>query len=101
MTIRMISAAEWDKAMQLDPQNPLYLNGYSPGGVAARLGMSRAGIHYAIRRGDLDATYVTATGGKEKIVGKLDEPVKGLRAIIITEESVNRFKRLRSVRRTG
>lgn len=52
--------------------------GYSPGYVGAVLGISRAGVHNAIKRGRLDAHRVLDDSGK-------------LLAIIVTKESIDRY----------
>lgn len=38
-------------------------NGYSPGGAAVELGISRQAVHKAIRRGTLDAFHIPQLGG--------------------------------------
>lgn len=44
--------------MNSDSDESAEYNGYSPGGAAEKLGMSRPGIMHAIKRGDLDAIRV-------------------------------------------
>jgi hypothetical protein len=39
-------------------------NGYSPGGAAAELGVTRAAVHRAIERGYLDAMRMQVPGGQ-------------------------------------
>jgi hypothetical protein len=58
------------------------VNGPSPGGAAAELGVSRQAVHRAIDRGTLDAWYVAAPGesGADKFY------------IFVTEESIKRYK---------
>src|SRR5579885_3910125 len=59
------------------------VTGFSPGGLAAELGMSRQAVHAAIDRGSLDAWYVSETG----------EGHDSRRYIYVTVDSVERYKK--------
>lgn len=84
--IRKIPVAQWSKLTEAALGKPAWkqLNGPSPGGVAAILGISRQAVHKAVHRGDLDAVIVT-DGGK-------------LRMFMITEDSIEAFKAKRERR---
>lgn len=59
MAVRNIQRKAWQRA--IDAEDPTVTNlsrGFSPGGAAARLGISRQAVHYAIQRGTLDALAV-------------------------------------------
>lgn len=56
MTVTTLSYDEWTKRLTDETDSPGDLpNGWSPGGAASELGMTRQGIMYAINRGLLDA----------------------------------------------
>ena len=63
------------------------LLGWSPGGAAAQLGISRQAVHKAIHRGDLDAIIINDDDGK-------------LRLFMIPDASLQAFAERRS-RRAG
>jgi len=87
------------KTQSLSPN--LDLEGDSPGGIAARLRVSRQAVHKAIRRGDLDAVVIV-NHGKERVIEHLDGPMpEGTRAIIVSENSMRRFMALRRLRKAG
>lgn len=81
--LKTLTLNEWLRLARRNPTNDH--QGPSPGGVASELGMTRQSVHAAIKRGDLDAYRV------------LDNDSRRLRAIIITQASVERFKALRAV----
>jgi hypothetical protein len=58
------------------------VNGPSPGGAAAELGMSRQSVHRAISRGTLDAWYVAV--GVRRVFDDF--------YIFVTAESIERYK---------
>jgi hypothetical protein len=59
MPIRRIQLKEWKRLIEAnDPTTQDYSEGPSPGGAAAELGISRQGVHKAIRRGELEVLAV-------------------------------------------
>jgi len=62
------------------------MNGYSPGGVAGRLGITRQAVHNAIKRDKLHAYKLTHNG---KMV-----------AIIVPDSEVDHYRR-NHLRKTG
>lgn len=67
------SLDEWVSAREANPG----LNGLSPGGAAAYLGVHRQSIHTAVKRGKLDAVRVVEDGE--------------LKCIYITNDSIKRY----------
>lgn len=67
MTVTVMSWKDWLHRVELsNPQRGKPVpgpNGYSPGGAAALLGVTRHAIHQAIRRGTMDATSVPVPSG--------------------------------------
>lgn len=59
MAIRKMNTKLWQKLTSESDAHRAKLLGWSPGGAAAQLGISRQAIHKAIKRGDLDAVIVT------------------------------------------
>ena len=85
---RTITLKDWMRKVRREGDTPLEtskMQGPSPGGVATEFGLTRQAVHAAIRRGDLDAWRV------------VDDATGKLRAIIITSESVTRYRTLRSM----
>lgn len=67
MAIRKMTLERWQKATAAAMDKPAELerlNGTSPGGVAAELGISRQAVHELMQRGRLDAVYVIDKRGK-------------------------------------
>lgn len=69
MAVKTLSYREWREIIskvESDPagQPAQIPNGYSPGGAAAVLGVSRPAINQAILRGHLDATRIPAPTGR-------------------------------------
>lgn len=59
MAIRKIQVSTWLKLSDSgDPTMEDFMKGPSPGGAANELGISRQGVHYAIRTGKLEALAV-------------------------------------------
>lgn len=86
-TVRMIyefpSHAAYHAALRSDPS----LLGLSPGGAAARLGISRQGVHLAIKRGTLDVVLVHE-GPDEIDVGCQPKPYV---CHYVTSSSIKRY----------
>jgi hypothetical protein len=62
--VKTIQFPDWVRLMDSESDTPDELpNGWSPGGAAEFVGMTRQGIHYAIRSGALDAIRVPSPGG--------------------------------------
>lgn len=91
MAIRKMTMKQWQKATAAAHGKPSWaaLNGTSPGGVAATLGISRQAVHKAIHRGDLDAIIVN-----DDITGEL-------RLFMIPAASEQAFKAKREQRKAG
>lgn len=58
MTLRKMNFADWERLVHISEGQRAKLLGWSPGGAAAEIGISRQAIHEAIRRGTLDAVAV-------------------------------------------
>jgi len=58
MLLRKMAFKDWEKLSTVSDAQRAKLIGWSPGGAAAEIGITRQGIHHAIRRGDLDAVAV-------------------------------------------
>lgn len=67
---------QWQRAMAAALDKPAWakLNGASPGGVAAELGISRQAVHKAVHRGDLDAVIVRDDRTDELVLFMIPEP---------------------------
>lgn len=68
MTVTTMNWNDWHAAITANPPLPGKPipppNGYSPGGAGAKLGITRAAVHMAIRRGTLDAVKIPTLGGE-------------------------------------
>ena len=87
MALRKIDSRRWQKLVSESDRHRAELLGWSPGGAAAELGISRQAVHYAIKRGDLDAVIVNGEDGK-------------LRCFMIPDASLKAFAAIRA-RRAG
>jgi hypothetical protein len=88
MAIRQYNQRVWNKLTAESDAYRAKLLGWSPGGAAAELGISRQSVHKAIRRGDLDAVRVTDDRGR-------------LSMFMIPDESLQAFKAKRYSRLVG
>jgi len=65
--IKTLSLSQWmrmqKKAESLSGKPSDFPNGYSPGGVASQLGISRQAVHKAMHTGRLPAWRVVLPGG--------------------------------------
>jgi len=86
MAIRKVNMRRWHQLVEETDRHRAELLGWSPGGAAAELGISRQAVHAAIRRGDLDAVVINGDDGK-------------LRAFMIPDASLKAFAERRSQRR--
>lgn len=91
MAIRKMKMRAWQKASAAALDKPLWdkLNGASPGGLAAELGISRQAVHQAVHRGLLDAVIV------------VDDHSEELRLFMIPQYSVEAYKARRAARKAG
>ena len=91
MAIRTMKMRAWQRAVAAALDKPSYdkLNGWSPGGVAANLGISRQAVHKAVHRGDLDAVIVR------------DDRTDELVLFMIPAASVDAFRAKREQRKTA
>jgi excisionase family DNA binding protein len=68
MAVKTLSYQRWremiEDAESGSADSSTVPNGFSPGGAAAELGVSRETIHRAIKRGTLDAYMVPMPGGR-------------------------------------
>ena len=87
--IRKMNTRRWNELTDTSDRLRAQLLGWSPGGAAAQLGISRQAVHKAIRRGDLDAVIVTKDGSDE------------LSMFMIPDASLQAFKLRREQRRAG
>jgi hypothetical protein len=85
MALRKMQFKDWKRLVHISEAQRAKLLGWSPGGAAAEVGITRQGIHHAIRRGDLDAVMVY-------------EGTK-LRSFMIPEESLRAYQQRRLQRR--
>ena len=86
MALRKLSLSRFEKlTAESEHERAKLLGGYSPGYVAAKLGISRQAVHKAIHRGDLDAIIVNGDDGH-------------LRAFLVPDESIERFAAARAAR---
>lgn len=88
MAWKRIKYSKWVEGLESSP-NSREFKGDSPGSVAAELGVSRQSVHKAIARGDLDAWRVERDKTGELV------------AIVVTPESVDRYRTLRKFREAG
>lgn len=88
MALRKVSMKRWESLVTESDHARAKLIGWSPGGAAGQLGISRQAVHKAIHRGDLDAVIVNGDDGK-------------LQAFMIPDESLQAFAARRAQRRTG
>lgn len=88
MSLRKINWQRWEKLTAESDRQRAELLGWSPGGAAAQLGISRQAVHKAIHRGDLDAVMVLREDGK-------------LSAFMIPDASLKAFAEKRSQRAAG
>jgi hypothetical protein len=88
MALTKIGFKRWEKLVHESALERAKLLGWSPGGAAAELGISRQAVHKAIHRGDLDAVIVNGEDGR-------------LRAFMIPEESLRAFADRRAQKRAG
>lgn len=58
MAVKKMQLSEWEKLTAGSDSHRAKLLGDSPGGIAARLGISRQAVHDAINKGRLDAVAV-------------------------------------------
>ena len=82
MSAKVITFKAW---MRLARKDSPTANGPSPGGACVELGLTRQAIHKAIKRGDLDAWRI------------VDDASGRLRAIIIPQASLERYRALRAL----
>lgn len=85
MAIRKMNAKLWQKLTSESDAQRAKLLGWSPGGAAAELGISRQAVHKAIHRGDLDAVIVT------------NERTGRLSMFMIPDASLQAFKARRDI----
>lgn len=89
MAVRTMNSQTWQKLTEVSEAQRAQLLGWSPGGAAAQLGISRQAVHKAIHRGDLDAVIVNNEDGK-------------LSMFMIPDASLQAFKAKRmNQKRTG
>lgn len=83
MGYKHVTIDEYQEELWALPESKRDLvNGWSPGYVAARLGITRQAVHNAITRGRLNAYRISESGS----------PGSPLRSIIIPEESVRAYE---------
>lgn len=88
MAVRKMNLQLWQKLTEVSEAQRAKLLGWSPGGAAAQLGISRQAIHKAIKRGDLDAVQVNNEDGS-------------LSMFMIPDDSLQAFKSRRERRLAG
>lgn len=86
LKLRKMKASRWQALTDESDRERAKLLGWSPGGAAAELGVTRQAIHYAIRRGDLEAVMVT------------DDATGQLQMFMIPDASLQDYKRKREAR---
>jgi hypothetical protein len=81
----------WQRAIASALDKPAWekLNGWSPGGVAAELGITRQAVHQAVKRGQMDAVIVRDDRTDEMVL------------FMIPDYSVQAYKQRREQRRAG
>lgn len=89
MAIRKMNTKRWTELTDTSDRLRAQLLGWSPGGAAAQLGISRQAVHKAIRRGDLDAVIVTKDDSEQ------------LSMFMIPDASLQAFKAKREQKRAG
>ena len=87
--IRKMDTRRWTELTEASERVRAQLIGWSPGGAASQLGISRQAVHKAIKRGDLDAVIVTRDGSDE------------LSMFMIPDASLQAFKARREQRKVG
>jgi len=88
MAIRKVNSRRWQQLMSESEALRAKLLGWSPGGTASQLGISRQAIHKAIHRGDLDAVIVNNDDGR-------------LSMFMIPDSSLQAFKAKREQKLAG
>jgi len=78
MALRKMNMQRWEKLVTESAQERAKLLGWSPGGAAGELGITRQAVHKAIHRGDLDAVIINGEDGH-------------LRAFMIPDASLRAF----------
>lgn len=86
--IRTMNLKRWEELTDQSDRLRAQLLGWSPGGAAAQLGISRQAVHKAIKRGDLDAVIVKNEDGS-------------LSMFMIPDPSLQAFKVRREQKRAG
>lgn len=89
MAIRKMNTKRWTELTETSDRLRAQLIGWSPGGAAGQLGISRQAVHKAIHRGDLDAIIVTKDDSDE------------LSMFMIPDASLQAFKAKRAQRKAG
>lgn len=64
MALRKVNEKTWQRLTAESEAHRAKLLGWSPGGAANELGISRQAVHKAIHRGDLDAVMVNNDEGQ-------------------------------------
>lgn len=80
MAIRKMNSRLWQKLTTESEAHRAKLLGWSPGGAAAQLGISRQAVHKAIRRGDLDAVIVNNDEGRLSMFMIPDDSLRAFQA---------------------
>lgn len=88
VAVRKMNQKLWERLTTESDLHRAKLLGWSPGGAAAQVGITRQAIHKAIRRGDLDAVIVNNDDGR-------------LSMFMIPDESLQAFKARREQKRAG
>jgi hypothetical protein len=88
MALRKMNTKRWTELTETSDRLRAQLIGWSPGGAASQLGISRQAVHKAIHRGDLDAVIVNDDDGK-------------LQMFMIPDASLQAFKARREQKRAG
>lgn len=88
MALRKMDMRRWQELVTESDLERAKLIGWSPGGAAAQLGISRQAVHKAIHRGDLDAVIINGDDGK-------------LQAFMIPDASLRAFAQRRAQRQAG
>jgi len=88
MALRKVNMNRWQKLVEESDRHRAELLGWSPGGAAEQLGISRQAVHKAIQRGDLDAVIINGDDGK-------------LRVFMIPDASLKAFAERRAQKNAG
>lgn len=88
MALTKIGFKAWERRVHQSDVERAKLLGWSPGGAAAELGISRQAVHKAIHRGDLDAVIVNDENGR-------------LRSFMIPDASLRSFAERRAQKAAG